>query len=248
MTIPIRERHFDYAWWRDLGRYYNRQLWDHFDPGIWEASVERANAPGVSHLIDQKTTELLVSAIDIAAQYPSPYLDAHLHLALDYGATIRELYEVMDIVGEFEGAHAHTDGSTAIVRVMLERDRLGEPYAESDPSRDGAASVSPLATGQVGDELLAKYDPARLAATMAWREKALAVREIDPKTQQFIVLAISTVLKLAQRSFEGQVEKAWELGCSDAEIIEAIMTAGWLEGMHAAEHGLIAFDAAKQRQ
>jgi alkylhydroperoxidase/carboxymuconolactone decarboxylase family protein YurZ len=242
--VTTKELRYDYPWWRDKQRQLWLQMWEEFDPGLWE---EFAKSWMPLRALDKKTAEYLTIAIDIIAKFPHPYIDSHYHQAFDLGATVRALYEVVNISGEVGGMHARGWGHAALARVLEERRRLGEPVIEKDAECDSTARVSPAAKEQLWLRLLAHYEPRRFDDLNRWAERTPALREVDTGTQQLIFVATSTLVGRTSTAVEAYIQQALEVGCTQAELIDAIMLAARLEGVHAAETGLLALNGVLKK-
>ncbi len=232
----ITPRRYDYPWWRDLNRYYFRQLWDRFDPGHWDTFRTRFDGPGIRSL-DPLTQEFFVIAIDSVIDFVEPGPDAHIQVALDLGASVRKIYDVVNSVAEYGGVHATTRGTNAIARVILERERLGEPVVYTGAEADAGAGGR-LAEHEPWMDLLAQVDAPRLRGILNWRAAEGTAHELDARTQALIVLVVVTVRGYPAAELRFHVQRALDLGATKDEVVEAIVTAGQFEGPHLMEAAL----------
>ena len=230
----LTPRRYDYPWWRDLNRYYFRQFWDRFDPGHWERFQTRFDSPDIRSL-DPLTQELFVIAIDSVVDFAEPGPDAHIHVALDLGASVRKIYDVVNTVAEYGGVHATTRGTNALARVVMERERLGEPVLFAD---DGAPGGARVAEHEPWMDALAQVDAARLRGILAWRAAEGTAHELDGRTQALIVLLVVTVRGYPAADLRFHAKRALDSGASKDEVVETIVTAGQFEGPHLMEAAL----------
>lgn len=230
----LTPRRYDYPWWRDPNRYYFRQFWDHFDPGHWETFQTRFDSRSICSL-DPLTQEFFVIAIDSVIDFAEPGPDAHVHIALDLGASVRKIYDVVNTVAEYGGVHATTRGMNALARAVMERERLGEPVIFADETVEAGGRV---AEREPWMDLLAQVDEARLRGIQRWRIAEGSAHELDARTQALVVLLVVTVRGYPAADLHLHVQRAFESGATRDEIVETIVTAGQFEGPHLMEAAL----------
>jgi alkylhydroperoxidase/carboxymuconolactone decarboxylase family protein YurZ len=77
--------------------------------------------------LQPKVREFVIFALDSMVAWPEPFIDAHLNLAFDNGATIQELIEVSQTTGYIMGVHSLNHGLTSLERVIANRKAAGLP-------------------------------------------------------------------------------------------------------------------------
>jgi alkylhydroperoxidase/carboxymuconolactone decarboxylase family protein YurZ len=75
-----------------------------------------------SFAIDPKTAELIILALNVAVKWPEPYVDVHVTAAMQLGASVEELIEVVTITSLITGVHSMNHGVTAIERAIRNAD------------------------------------------------------------------------------------------------------------------------------
>lgn len=107
--------------WETIFEKYDPRLYEDFR--TWSKRVARTQG------LDTKTRELIWVALAAVVALPSPFIERHIHAALDAGATRQELVEVIVVAWHTGGGrgHAMNHGFTALGRVISERgtERVG---------------------------------------------------------------------------------------------------------------------------
>jgi AhpD family alkylhydroperoxidase len=97
-------------------------------PGRLQDWLRYASRTKELSALDPKTRELIIIAIDSLTQWK--YLDGHVEAALDHGATVEEIIEVLVVVGYLKGPHAWVSGLEALGRVLAARETGVDPGTE----------------------------------------------------------------------------------------------------------------------
>jgi alkylhydroperoxidase/carboxymuconolactone decarboxylase family protein YurZ len=95
-------------------------------------------------------------------------------------------------------------------------------------------------------EMFAEYDPEVLAAWFEMRQKLMKHKELEVKTREFIITAIDAVV--AWPYITNHINLAFENGATIQELIEVMVTAGYLMGPHAWSWGLSHLDQVIQER
>ncbi len=89
-------------------------------PEVLTTYLEWAKAASVRTEISPKLRELIIIAVDCAVRYPSPFIDNHIRKAMDAGATLREVIEVIEVTSQLLGPQMLNHGLTAVAKVIDE--------------------------------------------------------------------------------------------------------------------------------
>ncbi|MDB5511373.1 MAG: hypothetical protein JWR08_856 [Enterovirga sp.] len=115
------------------------RIWPHvfqrFDPELFRDYTAWLRRLEKHQELDYKTRELIIVGIDAAIYWPEPFIDMHVVMAFDYGATIQELLETCVVAGSVRGVHPVNHGLSAIYRTVraLEVDGQTPPYRRDNP-------------------------------------------------------------------------------------------------------------------
>jgi alkylhydroperoxidase/carboxymuconolactone decarboxylase family protein YurZ len=111
-------------------RGYWHSFWDEIlelDPEMFEAYTEFSSVPWRNGTLGPKVREFIYIAFDVAATHLyKPGLKLHLENAIDYGATVGEILEVMEIASVL-GIHAAT---SAVPLLVVVAEAAGRPLDE----------------------------------------------------------------------------------------------------------------------
>lgn len=88
-------------------------------PDRLDAWLAYASSTRRMKALEPKVRELIVIALDSAARWP--HTDAHVEAALDAGATVDEIVDVLVTVGYLKGPHAWVTGFEALGEVLERR-------------------------------------------------------------------------------------------------------------------------------
>jgi alkylhydroperoxidase/carboxymuconolactone decarboxylase family protein YurZ len=75
--------------------------------------------------LEPKIREMVAIVVNCVVMWPSPYADVHFNRALDEGATVQELADVVLATGRMVGPHAYTHGFNLLAKVLAERAESG---------------------------------------------------------------------------------------------------------------------------
>jgi len=92
-------------------------LLEHYPP-LLESYLDWARSGEQLTEVDPKTRELLVIALDCAVKWPSPYIDNHIKKALQLGASVVEIIEVIGVTARLLGPHMMNHGLSALANVL----------------------------------------------------------------------------------------------------------------------------------
>jgi alkylhydroperoxidase/carboxymuconolactone decarboxylase family protein YurZ len=98
-----------------------------YDPEMYRAYVEWTTRARETVELDEKVREFISIAIDCVVMWPSPYIDSHFNRALDLGASLQELADVILAAGRLMGPHSYIHGFNALETVVNDRAAKGLP-------------------------------------------------------------------------------------------------------------------------
>ena len=116
-----------------------QEFFAEYDPDLFSAYVDWWTRARQHVELEDKVREFVAVAIDAVVDYPG--IDMHIHMALDAGATVQELVDVVIATGRLMGPHALNRGLTAVDNVVQERQRDGRPT----PRRKADLNLKPEA-------------------------------------------------------------------------------------------------------
>jgi alkylhydroperoxidase/carboxymuconolactone decarboxylase family protein YurZ len=125
------------------------QIFHDFDPGMYQAYVEWTVRARQHVALEPKIREMVAIVVNCVVAWPSPYADVHYHRALEEGATVQELADVVLATGRLAGPHAYTHGLNLLAKVLADRAKDGRPSRRGraeDP--DAHADETSLDRGQ----------------------------------------------------------------------------------------------------
>jgi alkylhydroperoxidase/carboxymuconolactone decarboxylase family protein YurZ len=102
-----------------------------YDPGMYQAYVEWTTRARQHVELEPKIREMVAIVVNCVVAWPSPYADVHFHRALEEGATVQELADVVLATGRMVGPHAYTHGFNLLAKVLEDRERAGQPSPRS---------------------------------------------------------------------------------------------------------------------
>ena len=206
--------------WHAVFREYDPELMDAFRTWQRIAMTPKDISP--------KTRELIVVAIDSVVKWPSPFIDAHIHAALDHGATTQELLEAIGQSVHFGSGQAVNHGIIALMKCIRERRAAGvrTPPNRSEPNGD----TDP------GDVDLDNYDAKDYKLFRDWQEAAAREDELDDKSRALIAVSVDSLIAWPSPYVNPHVHAAFDAGATIQEVLEAVATANHFG--HAFNHGL----------
>lgn len=102
-----------------------QEMFAEYDPEMFSAYVDWWTRARQHKELEPKVREFIAVAIDAVVDYPG--ITSHVNFALDAGATVQELVDVVIATGRLMGPHAFNRGLTAIEKVVHEREADGRP-------------------------------------------------------------------------------------------------------------------------
>lgn len=122
---PLSERQEEIKAEFTDNRGYWHEFWDEIlelDPELFAAYTEFSSVPWRTGTLEPKAREMIYIAFDTAATHLyAKGLKAHIENAIGYGATAREILEVMEIAAAL-GIHAVTTAAPILVEELAVRD------------------------------------------------------------------------------------------------------------------------------
>lgn len=110
------------------------QVWQQvldLDPRFFEAALEMSAVPLAKDDLEPKVRELVSLAADVSAtNLYAPGIRFHMRAALDHGATVAEVMEVLELTTTI-GIHACNVGVPLLLQVLDEEGLSGEPIPRS---------------------------------------------------------------------------------------------------------------------
>jgi len=103
------------------------ELFEEYDPGMYAAYASWTMRAREHVELEGKVREFIAIAIDCVVAWPSPYIDSHFNKALDEGATVQELADVIVAAGRLMGPHAYIHGFNVLETVVNDRVAKGLP-------------------------------------------------------------------------------------------------------------------------
>ncbi|OZC59744.1 gamma-carboxymuconolactone decarboxylase [Rhodococcus sp. 06-621-2] len=192
------------------------------DVDFLEAYLTFSTVPNSKNHLDNKTRELVFIAMNAAATHLYvPGIRSHIRAALDHGATIEEIMEVLELTSTL-GIHAANIGVPLLVKVLAEQGvdiQAGSLSAEQERIKkefvtfrgywhefwDGILALSP--------ELLDAYTQ---FSAVPWKTGTL-----EPKIKELIYCAFdSAATHLYASGLELHIRNALTLGATPYEVME----------------------------
>jgi alkylhydroperoxidase/carboxymuconolactone decarboxylase family protein YurZ len=113
------------------------ELFYEYDPEMYEAYANWTSTARQHVELEPKVREMIGIAIDCVVMWPSPGIDYHFHRALEEGATLQELADVVLATGRMMGPHSYSHGFSTLERVVEERAAKGLPTRRRRADRAG---------------------------------------------------------------------------------------------------------------
>lgn len=105
----------------------------------------------------------------------------------------------------------------------------------------GTVQAAEAHTGDLGpawNSIFEKYDPAKYAEYLRWRDQALSTQGLDPKIRELIIVAIDSYVAWPSPFIDVHINGAFNAGATIQEVLETIVTTAWFNG-YALIHGLL---------
>lgn len=221
------------------------------DANFMRSYLDFSAVPWRKNHLDAKTKELMYIAVDAAATHLYvPGIRQHIRAALQAGATVAEVMEVLELTATL-GIHAMNIGVPILVQVLEEKGLRDGP-AELSAYQEEVKADFTKTRGYwhaFWDEML-ELDPEIFAAytefsSVPWRTGTLA-----PKVKEFVYIAFDTAAThLYVKGLKLHIENALGYGATVGEILEIMEIASVL-GIHAVTTGapILAEEAAALEQ
>jgi|SRR5580704_19023658 alkylhydroperoxidase/carboxymuconolactone decarboxylase family protein YurZ len=89
-----------------------------YHPILLESYLEWSRSGENLTEVSPKMRELIIIALDCAVRWPSPYIDNHIKKALQEGASVVEIIEVIGVTARLLGPHMLNHGLSALGNVL----------------------------------------------------------------------------------------------------------------------------------
>lgn len=226
-----------------------------YDPRLFAACAEWDRVAELRRELDEKTSALILVALDSIIHRPGAHVFRNVHDAFDAGATVSEIVELIVRVGLLEGGiHSIREGMTALERVVTEREASGgsvPPRATTGGAPSGRAGASdndpdsyyPVsATAGKAFGAWREFDPNLHGAYFEFlRKRSELRRDLSAKTEELVVAAVDSAILWPTLDFH--FNEAFGLGCTVQELLEAILVAGWYTGgLRTIDYGIQTLD------
>jgi alkylhydroperoxidase/carboxymuconolactone decarboxylase family protein YurZ len=208
------------------------------DPVFMKAYSDLSAVPWKKNHLDDKTKEFIYIAVDANATHMYlPGVRAHIKKALEFGATVGEIMEVLELSATL-GIHAMNIGVPILVEVLVEKGLRTGPAPLNEYQEQLKADFTKTRGywHQFWDEML-ELDPELFAAytdfsSVPWRQGTL-----EPKVKEFVYIAFDTAsTHLYVKGLKLHIENAIGYGATPQEILEIMEIAVTL-GIHAVTTG-----------
>lgn len=206
-------------------------------PDFLEAYARYAGHPAAHGPLSPVMCELIYVALDASATHLfESGLKLHMGLALERGATPRQLMEVLRLA-TLQGL----DGVATAVGILAEElEKLGQPLPPSDPAYDGLRQAYEARFGdwpEFCDQLL-RLDPAYFAALLNLVSCGGGGDGLDEKSGALISVALSASFTARDPvATRLHVQRALRLGATREELLQVLQMTAHL-GVHACSLGV----------
>jgi alkylhydroperoxidase/carboxymuconolactone decarboxylase family protein YurZ len=218
-------------------RGYWAEFWDHLltlDPDFFAAYLGYSALPWTKGPLSPKMKEFIYIVIDVATTHLyQPGMHIHLQNAIRYGATPREIMEVIKVTSDL-GLHTMTLGVPALKRALEAR---GRSLPAADPAKRSAFEAAHGYWSEAW-EAIAALDPAYFDVALGISASAHQAGVLDEKTIALLRIAASaSTTHLHADTVETQIGRALDEGASVEEIMEVLQLTSVL-GLHACTFGV----------
>jgi alkylhydroperoxidase/carboxymuconolactone decarboxylase family protein YurZ len=218
------------------------------DPEFMRAYLDFSAVPWKKNHLDDKTKEFMYIAVDAAATHLyTPGIRQHIQKALEFGATVQEVMEVLELTSTL-GIHAMNIGVPILVEVLVEKGLRTGPAPLNAYQEEVKADFTKTRGywHPFWDDML-ELDPELFAAytefsSVPWRSGTLPA-----KVKEFVYIAFDTAAThLYVKGLKLHIENALGYGATPQEILEIMEIASVL-GIHATTTGapILAEEAAR---
>jgi alkylhydroperoxidase/carboxymuconolactone decarboxylase family protein YurZ len=211
------------------------------DPAFLEAYANYAGYPAATGPLSAKMCELIYVALDGSATHLfRDGLKLHMRLALDHGATAREVIDVLRLatVQGLDGCHL----GIGILIEELSAAGLHAPSPETELSEE-QKTLRDTYVARFGDwpefcEQWLRLDPGYFALMLDLLAGARPAEGLDDRSQCLISLALNACFTALQpEGLRLQIRRALRLGVDKAEIMQVLQMTAHL-GVHACAVGV----------
>lgn len=209
------------GYWHD----FHEGLLEH-DPDFLAAYVDFVSRPWLTGHLPGKTREFIYIAVDASAAHMYERgMRRHMEFAVEQGATIGELLEVVQIATSL-------GGESAIMGVELLCEELAEAgRAPEMPAGDSHRRLKEDVSDRLGGwppyaDAFLKLDPDYLRIHAAFAGKKADNRHLDAKTREFISIAVNlSPATLNRDAVRRGMRAALAHGATEGELLEVIQLA-----------------------
>lgn len=236
MTLTPRQQQSKEAFQEQRGTW--SPLWESIvkiDPEFLDAYRELSMVPWRKTHLDAKTKELIYIAVDANATHMYlPGARQHIKAALEQGATVQEIMEVIECASTL-GIHAMNIGVPVLTEVLTElglRDGPGELNEHQEALREDFTKTRGY-WHEFWDEIL-ELDPELFEAYTNFSGVPWRTGTLEPKIKEFIYIAFDVAAThLYVPGLKLHLKNAIGYGATVGEILEVFEIASVL-GIHAA--------------
>jgi len=227
------------------GLGYWKRVWENLllaDAGFFKGFLDMSVLPYRTGVLDVKVKEFIYIAIDSGTTHLyDPGLRVHLRRALEVGASMAEIVEVLEITSAV-GMHSLTVG---LPIVMEELAAAGKPVPDRDETvlddrQQALKAEFEAALGQWNDawQTLLVMDPDYFEAALDFQAAPGRSGHLDPKTRELVsVAANASCTQLHEPAIRHHVRRAIALGATGEELLEVLELISVL-GVHTVAVGL----------
>jgi alkylhydroperoxidase/carboxymuconolactone decarboxylase family protein YurZ len=210
-------------------------------PAFLETYGRYAGYPAATGPLSRKMCELIYVALDGSATHLfRPGLALHLRLALDSGASVQEIIDVLQLA-----TAQGLDGPTIGVGILAEELAAAglEPSCLQAPLSDEQTALRETYLARFGDwpafcEQWLRLDPKYFALVLDLLATASPSDGLDDRSRCLICLALSACFTaLHPDGVRLQIRRALRLGIDKAEILQVLQMTAHL-GVHACAIGM----------
>jgi alkylhydroperoxidase/carboxymuconolactone decarboxylase family protein YurZ len=225
-------------------RGYWADVWEEvlkLSPDFFEAYMELSSVPWKVGVLEPKIKEFIYIAIDAATTHLyRPGLRVHVRNALQHGATMAEIMEVLQLTSVL-GIHTCTMG----VPVLIEELREAGQGAEVDDAplshRQGALKETFIKNRGYWNEFwdgLLKLSPDFFEAYLKFSSVPWTTGTLEPKVREFVYIAIdAATTHLYEPGLRQHIRNALRYGATKEELMEVLQLTSVL-GMHTVSEGV----------
>ncbi|MEY7851761.1 carboxymuconolactone decarboxylase family protein [Natrarchaeobius sp. A-rgal3] len=219
-TLTAEQREIKDRFREDVG-YWEPGFDDllRIDPEFFDAYREWFAYPHTEGALEPKVREfVLIAAYSQTTHLGEDGISRHVGRALDAGATVEEVFEVLQIASVL-GVHSYMIGA------KLLDERLGLFESMDDAAFEAFLDEFEEKRGYRPDWWgpYVAPDPAFLRVYLEYSSHPWLTGSLDPKTREFLYIAIdSTPAHLLEEGIDAHMANAIELGATADELAEVL--------------------------